>query len=297
MLVETERLNGSPPPTSMNGAEASPQADACTPPQGATVHPRREPHAMDEESGRSVNKEPKTAIAEVSKRIRGKLGSEMPEAVQAELAILLGLVPEAMGSNSLCHCEFEIAVDALLADTPKLELARGLRMKFEEQMWQKRFGGRLLLKALPATRVVFGLLMTSILLLPALFWSTSKHFSDSHPDTLDVDFLLLVCCFGAFGAVTSIMVRLRSFDAVHAPPITLFLTGLFKPFIGALFAAFALVLVESRLLNLPDTTLVYFALAIAFVAGFSERFGEDLTTLVANKVGPPRSKREAALRA
>jgi len=162
-------------------------------------------------------------------------------------------------------------------------------MKFEEQMWQRRFGGRLL-KALPATRVVFGLLVTSILLVPALIWSTYMHFSDSHPETMDADLLVLVCCFGAFGAVTSIMVRLRSFDSIHAPPITLFLTGLFKPFIGALFAAFALVLVESRFFNLPEATLVYFALAIAFVAGFSERFGEDLTTIVANKMGPARSK-------
>jgi hypothetical protein len=132
--------------------------------------------------------------------------------------------------------------------------------------------------------------MTTILLIPALIWSTYMHFSDSHPETMDADLLVLVCCFGAFGAVTSIMVRLRSFDSIHAPPITLFLTGFFKPFIGALFAAFALVLVESHLLNLPEETLVYFALAIAFVAGFSERFGEDLTTIVAHKFGSARSK-------
>ena len=65
------------------------------------------------------------------------------------------------------------------------------------------------------------------------------------------------------------MVRLRSFDAIHAPPITLFLTGLFKPFIGALFAAFALVLVESRLINLPEATLVYFALSHLSLASVS----------------------------
>jgi hypothetical protein len=39
--------------------------------------------------------------------------------------------------------------------------------------------------------------------------------------------------------------------------------------------------------NLPDATVVYFALAIAFVAGFSERFGEDLTAMVAKKIEPP----------
>jgi len=211
--------------------------------------------------------------------------------VQVELATLLGLVPEANGSNSLCLCQFEIAIDALLAATPKLELARGLRMKFEEQMWAKRFGG-CFLKALPTTRVVFGLFMTSILLVPALIWSTNMHFHDDHPETMDVDLLVLVCCFGAFGAVTSIMVRLRSFDSIHAPPLTLFLTGLFRPFVGALFAAFALVLIESRLINLPEATLVYFALAAAFVACFSERFGEDLTTIVANKMGAARPKRE-----
>lgn len=213
--------------------------------------------------------------------------------MQAELATLLGLVGEAEGSNSLCLCEFEIAIDALLADTPKLELARGLRMKFEEQMWQKRFGGRLL-RALPATRVVCGLLLTSLFLVPILMWSTAIHFSAGHDAGMDLDLLILVCCFGAFGAVASIMVRLRSFDSIHAPPLTLFLTGLFKPFIGALFAAFAFVLVQSRLVNLPDATLVYFAMAIAFVAGFSERFGEDLTSIVANQVGPARTTANAA---
>ncbi len=293
MRLEPERVNGSTPPTSAGAVEALPESVAHTPFQGPTVQPRKEPNPKDEEQDRSVIKDRAAIIAELAKKIRVKLGSEMPEAVQAELATLLGLVPEASGSSSLCLCEFEIAVDALLADTPKLELARGLRMKFEEQMWERRFGGRLL-KALPATRVVFGLLMTSILLAPALIWSTYMHFSDSHPETMDVDLLVLVCCFGAFGAVTSIMVRLRSFDSIHAPPLTLFLTGLFKPFIGALFAAFALVLVESRLINLPEATLVYFALAIAFVAGFSERFGEDLTTLVVNKMGPARPRRHEA---
>jgi len=228
------------------------------------------------------------------KKIRARLGSDLPEAVQTELAALLGLVPEATGSRTLCLCQFEIAVDALLADAPKLEFARELRMQFEEQMWAKRFGGRFL-KALPTTRVVFGLLVTSLFLLWPLIWSAKTHFQDSHPDErLDMDFLVLACCFGAFGAVTSVMVRLRSFDSIHAPPLTMVLTGLFKPFIGAFFAAFALVLVESRLINLPEATLVYFILAIAFVAGFSERFGEDLTKVVANKVSPPRQKHQAA---
>jgi hypothetical protein len=292
MRREAELVNGPVPLASSGAVEALPKSGAETLLQGPPLHPPKRRKANDEELDRSIIRDRAAITAELAKKIRVKLGSKMPEAVQAELATLLGLVPEASGSNSLCFCEFEIAVDALLAGTPKLELARGLRMKFEEQMWQKRFGGRLL-KALPATRVVLGLLVTSILLIPALIWSTYMHFSDSHPDTMDADLLVLVCCFGAFGAVTSIMVRLRSFDSVHAPPITLFLTGLFKPFIGALFAAFALVLVESRLLNLPEATLVYFALAIAFVAGFSERFGEDLTTIVANKMTPARSKETA----
>ena len=243
-------------------------------------------------NGSGQSTERSAVLTEVARKIRAKVDSELPEPVQSELALLLGLVPEAMSSNSLCLCEYEIAIDALLADTPKLELARGLRMKFEEQMWEKRFGGRFV-KALPTTRVVFGLAITSLLLVPALIWSTYMHFADDHPERMDMDFLVLVCCFGAFGAVTSIMVRLRTFDSVHAPPMTLFLTGLFKPFIGALFAAFALVLVEARIINLPDTTVVYFALALAFVAGFSERFGEDLATIVASKMGSARSKRQA----
>jgi hypothetical protein len=228
-------------------------------------------------------------VEELVRKIRAKLGSDLSEGVQSELAALLGLVPEASGSHTLCLCQFEIAVDALLAVPPKLELARGLRMQFEEQMWAKRFGGRFL-KALPTTRVVFGLLLTALFLVPFFIWSIYSHFGfgeNAHDKLMDVDFLVLVCCFGAFGAVTSIMVRLRSFDSIHAPPFTMFLTGLFKPFIGAFFAAFALVLVEARLINFPEASLVYFAMAIAFVAGFSERFGEDLTKMVAHEVPTP----------
>jgi hypothetical protein len=50
------------------------------------------------------------------------------------------------------------------------------------------------------------------------------------------------------------------------------------------FAAFTLVLVDARLINFPDASQIYFAMAIAFVAGFSERFGEDLAKVVAHRV-------------
>src|SRR5258707_1282912 len=116
MPTQPERVNGSPRPTSACSVEATVESKASALFQRTTVPPPKEQSANDEEPSRSV------IIAALAKRIRAKLGSEMPEAVQAELAILLGLVPEASGSNSLCLCEFEIAVDALLADTPKLEL-------------------------------------------------------------------------------------------------------------------------------------------------------------------------------
>ena len=270
------------------GAQATNQQGASVHFQSSKLTPCEEPGANGVDPGRDG------IVERLVEKIRARLGSDLPEAVQTELAVLLGLVPEASGSHTLCLCQFEIAVDALLADPPKLELARGLRQQFEEQMWAKRLGGRFL-KALPTTRVVLGLLVTSLLLLWPLIWSASTHFKDDHPDErLDMDFLVLACCFGAFGAVTSIMVRLRSFDSIHAPPLTMFLTGLFKPFIGAFFAAFAVVLAESKLINLPDGALVYLILAIAFVAGFSERFGEDLTKVVVDKVSPPRPKRQAS---
>jgi hypothetical protein len=293
MRLESEGATATTPTTAAGAVERLAESVTYAQIPGLNERSGKDANPKHEKLDLSVVSARATIVAELAKRIRPKLGSEMPEAVQAELATLLGLVPEATSSHSLCPCEFEIAVDALLADKPKLELARGLRMKLEEQMWAKRFGGRLI-KALPATRVVLGLLVTTTLLIPALIWSTCMHFADAHPETMDADLLVLVCCFGAFGAVSSIMVRLRSFDSIHAPPITLFLTGLFRPLIGALFAAFALVLIESHLLNLPEATLVYSALAIAFVAGFSERFGKDLTSIVAHRVEAPRPRRQEA---
>jgi len=271
VAVESKATDSSKKLTPNGGAETTEEPRVNAHFQGTHLPPREEPSVNGADPDRAG------LMQGLVENIRGKLGSDLPEAVQTELAALLGIDPAATESSTLCLHQFEIAAEALLASSPKLELARGLRMQ-----------------ALPTTRVVFGLLVTSLLLLPPLIWSAYAHFTDNHPDErLDMDFLVLACCFGAFGAVTSIMVRLRSFDSIHAPPFTMFLTGLFKPFIGAFFAAFALVLAESRVINLPDATLVYFVLAIAFFAGFSERFGEDLTKVVANKVSAPRPKHQA----
>jgi hypothetical protein len=214
MRPEAERAIGSKQPTSTPAVEAHPESRVLASLNAMPVQSPSGEGGKHAESDDVIATDRYPILAKLAKRIRLKLGAELPEAVQSELATLLGLVPEASGSHSLCFCEFEIAVDALLADKPKLELARRLRMKFEEQMWAKRFGGSFV-RALPATRVVFGLVLTSILLLAPLIWSTCKHFSDGHPEVMDVDLLVLVCCFGAFGAVASIMVRLRSFDTIH----------------------------------------------------------------------------------
>jgi hypothetical protein len=115
----------------------------------------------------------------------------------------------------------------------------------------------------------------------------------------------LEAAFGVAIALVRVQLQARSFvgldpipvepddDGCDSPTDTIAaLLGLFKPLLAAFFAAFTLVLVEAQLINFPEASLVYSALAIAFVAGFSERFGEDLTKAVAHNVrtAAPRAK-------
>jgi len=83
---------------------------------------------------------------------------------------------------------------------------------------------------------------------------------------------------GAQGAALSLILRLGSLVRDDQPPALHFLNGLLKPFIGMSFAHLSYMVFASGLIAKPalGNRDYYFYVAVAFVAGFSERFAKDL---------------------
>jgi hypothetical protein len=68
-----------------------------------------------------------------------------------------------------------------------------------------------------------------------------------------------------------------------AGPFVLFLTGLFKPMIGVLFALFVFTANHAGIVAIPVGQSNYnaFLFALSFIEGFSERFVRDIATSTA----------------
>lgn len=95
--------------------------------------------------------------------------------------------------------------------------------------------------------------------------------------------ILKVGAMGSMGSIASILTRLQDSDiAKNRNPWVLFLTGLFKPFVGWFFAVFIYFATYSGFVPTiePDSVTLNALLALGFVAGFSERFARDVMTRV-----------------
>ena len=94
----------------------------------------------------------------------------------------------------------------------------------------------------------------------------------------DIVRLAWVGVVGAQGSTISLIMRLRKLVKDDQPSVLHFLNGLLKPFIGMSFAQFSYMVFASGLIAKPSVGErdFYFYVAVAFVAGFSERFAKDL---------------------
>ena len=218
-------------------------------------------------------------IADLSAR----LTPGMSEDVQSEAAALIALI------SDLAYEEFteffplaRVAANALTADPPNLTLATRLRRDI-------RMRTHLLLRPLlflrtghPAVQVILGLSTNLYLAIPlALFLLPQAVRGSIFPGQNDQHFIL-VGLAGAVGSIVSMLVRIQDFDDEKAEHrAILFFTGFFKPVIGVASALFMVIILEAGLipLGIADTDRrVFFFLALAFVAGFSERLASDLVS-------------------
>lgn len=108
--------------------------------------------------------------------------------------------------------------------------------------------------------------------------------------------ILLAISMGALGGTVSVIVRADTFiRQAQETDNDLFLTGFFRPFVGMSFAIFCVALVEAGvfsgifdLSNRSQADRTYFYVAIAFVAGFSERLVRDVVIKTEDTLaGPP----------
>lgn len=106
--------------------------------------------------------------------------------------------------------------------------------------------------------------------------------------------ILAVVATGALGSFVSVIVRANEFiDREQKAGLDLFLVGFFRPIVGMAFAFFLVAVLESGILSgflaintvKPDKK-IYLYVAIAFVAGFSERLVKDIVGQTASMVGP-----------
>lgn len=216
-------------------------------------------------------------VKALAAKMRQGIHPNLDVRVQRELGDLISYLPLlTVVKNPSLIDEADMIASALLADPPNLTLARQIRRQLHAQIRRDR-----LINSSPASAVSMGLAVVAYFLLPisflfAFLWGQlgSDRFLD-----VPVHTYVLVYAFGATGSMVSIMVRIQQFTyKQYKNSLSLFLTGLFRPLIGIGFAFFIFAALESGIvaISFPPGKDAFFYAAISFVAGFSERFGQNI---------------------
>ena len=219
---------------------------------------------------------PRATAAQLSDRsifdsvtVDSELRAGLDKSIQKELARLLNLLPDLQrrGAVELIG-PVRFAIKAVLLEPANLALAKNIRSDVERRVR-------------PGIPVLRGLLMF-LAVVPIV---SNVLFFVALPDTFlgfDTNTISLVIVFGALGSIVSILFRIRDFaqDATAAKEVS-FWTGLSKPIVGMGFALFTYVAFNSNLIPVAISAgreNAFFA-AVAFVAGFSERFAPDIAAV------------------
>jgi len=208
--------------------------------------------------------------------------SEANPEVQKQLGriVMLLVDVQAVDCEIFVAC-LEVAVSRLLPPNPDTAMAQTIIDSVEQKLralshpWVGLRRG-----SSPAAKVVFGMMF---LLLPLLaFAELSRRMFDVKADPLDFHIVPVVCLVGALGSFVSIMSRINEFAKLSRTDASvLFLTGFFKPWVGASFAFFLYIVLRSSGMSViteGDAQGFCFVLTAAFLAGFSERFAQDVAS-------------------
>ena len=254
---------------------------------------------IDEEFARKVTEinEEETSVRtrELIDKINQKCEAEpLDDQVQKTLAEAIGLLTDVALTDILwvktpqVIDAIDLSVDALFANPPKTELAQGIHDHLKTRLYPStrqtlwRSFKRSMMSS-PAAVVVLGLGVLFCLLIIA-FWRVGSGFRVAEITSAlgaEPAVLVLIAFVGALGSIVSIMTRVRSFafsGSRDAWPFFFF--GLFKPVVGAVFALFVFSALQAALIpgfEIPtEPNGIWFIVAVAFLAGFSERFAGDV---------------------
>ena len=139
---------------------------------------------------------------------------------------------------------------------------------------------------------LFGLGISATAAIPlamtGLFLSSAYLANEALFTREDIIRLAWIGFVGAQGAAVSLIARLGSLVKSEEPAMLHFLNGLLKPFLGMTFAHLSYMVFAAGLVAKPATQgrEIYFYVAVAFVAGFSERFAKDLVKKVPGASSP-----------
>jgi len=204
------------------------------------------------------------------------------ETVQKEAAALLKLLPDLATHPDAPYFRviFQLALDAL-GDPTKTTFVKELREDLEKKTRIYKAPFRAMTRTAPSTWTIVGLIVFiygSIIPVGVLA-SYGVRLGDE---------LVLVPTLGALGGLVSILARLPKLMEEERPnPVSSFFNGFSKPLIGAAFALFLYLLIQSQILAIDlaryDTPELF--LALAFLAGFSERLVPDLARRTEEMVG------------
>jgi hypothetical protein len=192
------------------------------------------------------------------------------------------------------------AIPALISSKPELVFARTLRIRAEMCLLRRNgWSTRHLISATdgsPTMIVGLGtLLAAAVGTVGRLLWlwlQSKGHGTSLFP--LDATLAPQVVSAAYLGGLVSILTRLQSFSKLRDfDPMFLFLNAFAKPFVGAVFGLFAYAAVKSGLVPLDpavvDHASLYSLWAIGFLAGFSERFANDLVSRGEGFAAPKKS--------
>jgi hypothetical protein len=199
------------------------------------------------------------------------------KAYQGELARVTGFLPRLrMAGNEDLIDEAEIALGALLCDPPSMVLANRTNGSIRWALWSRGYN--------PATRMMVGVAVLSY------FFAFGWLLAGGTILGLDIQSLLGPAVFGWLGSVASMVTRINSFRTVENP-ITV---GATRPLLGAAFGIFSYLALQSGIVTIggadPNPELF---IAVAFVAGFSERFVPDLISSVEEVAGVKKADASA----
>jgi hypothetical protein len=214
----------------------------------------------------------------------------------AELARLLMTIPRKTVDKH--RSAFETAFDLLAIGSPNILVVRSLRLNLATaEQKDSSLLARVLYRVCGETPLTAVLAALASILILSFFVLIAMHQGHRWLSglydlgMLPIGQLMLLVQAAFLGSIVSVIVRIRDFlHPAEFSPLLLYISVLSKPFVAITFAVLAYSvlragLVSSLGIELGGPEAPYFAWALGFLCGFSERVAQDFVISASAKFG------------